>query len=388
MVQQQTKQTEKSSQIEVWDFVGRRSETDDTLSTLSDDSQAALRQYSLERTIGYGVDYADAVELRARVLNGTDWQAAATAIAQSCLVRAVNAVVPTQIAYMRRASALLRMSQVMMINDTAERRDIFAQAADLYFQASVLDNSCERVLLDTPCGPVAGWVFPAKGTAVGSSIVIGGTEGWAMDFDCLGLELAERGVNSLMLDAPGQGETRFAHHHYLSSNWREAFRCATDYLEHYAPELPIGFIGNSMGGSLAMAYTADDIRIRACCNNGGPFAPSLAPQNLPYFVKIMAFCGVKVADEATEILKTITPMGMGVNINYPLLLVHGAEDHLVSNEIAKTLYDGVPTQDKRMVVFSDGDHCIYRRRQDRDILIADWLLSRLTTGNQQGGETA
>jgi hypothetical protein len=92
-------------------FVGKQPEDDETIGRLSEVSQAALRQFSLERTMAYGVDYSDAIELRARVLVGEDWQAAATELAELCLAAADPASRPTRITYLRRASALLRMSQ-------------------------------------------------------------------------------------------------------------------------------------------------------------------------------------------------------------------------------------------------------------------------------------
>tara|TARA_R110001583_G_scaffold195257_4_gene371276 strand:- start:90275 stop:91381 length:1107 start_codon:yes stop_codon:yes gene_type:complete len=361
----------------MFDFTARQTEAPDRVASLSPDAQAALAVYPLERTMGYGVNYSDAVELRARVLQGESWQSAAETMAEICQARAATAGTVTQVAYLRRASALVRMAQAMMMEDTDERRTIFARAADLYAQAAELAGDCERVLINTTDKPLAGWMFPAVNEPVAAVIVIGGTEGWAMDFDCLGHALATRGIHALMLDAPGQGETRFTHGHTLSADWRSAFSSAVDYLEDRAKGLPLGIIGNSMGGSLAMAYAAGDPRIRACCNNGGPFAPWMAPTESPYFAKIMAFCGVETAAEATEVLKSVTPMEAGINADYPLLFLHGAEDHLISNPVAQMLYDGTPTEDIRMVTFSDGDHCLYRHRDDRDFLIADWTRARL-----------
>lgn len=383
MTTPQHKESEKpQTPVETREFVGRCAESDAALSALSVDSQAAMRQFSLERNTGYGIDYPDAIELRARVMKGEAWQSAATAIAKICLSRAENAPKiagsPTQIAFLRRASALLRMSQAMMLSDTDERREIFTRAANLYARASVLARDCERVSIEADGKSLVGWLFPAKGTAVASVIVIGGVEGWAMDFDSMGHALAARGVNALLLDGPGQGETRFVHNHYLSINWRGAYRHALDYLESRSPELPMGFVGNSMGGSFAMAVAVDDVRIRACCNNGGPFAPWLAPQGTTFFAKMIAFCGVETTDEAVDIWKSVTPLTKGPNAGYPLLIVQGAEDPLVSNQIAKLLYNDAPTEDKRMVVFSDGDHCIYRHKQDRDVLVSDWMRSRLS----------
>lgn len=234
---------EDLSLIVTRDFVGRREETDDVTSALSVESQAGLRQFSLERTLGYGVDHADAVELRGRVLDGQDWRSAATALADACLGHAQGAPEvagrPTRIAYLRRASALLRMSQMMMLSDTPERRAVFAKAAELYGQAAELLGDREHVSIQTDQGVLAGWLIPADDDAVASAVVIGGIEGWAMDVDGLGEALAAWGVDALMLDGPGQGESRFQHHHYLSTQWRDAYRRAIDFLEERAPGRPI-----------------------------------------------------------------------------------------------------------------------------------------------------
>ncbi|MEV5411994.1 alpha/beta fold hydrolase [Thermopolyspora sp. NPDC052614] len=369
--------------VVVREFAGRRAETDDAIAALPVESAAALRQFSLERLMGYGVDYADAVELRARVLDGRDWRSVATELAEACLRRvggaAEVAATPTRVAYLRRASALLRMSQVMMLADTDDRRAIFARAAELFGQAAELSGDHERVTLETGRGPVAGWLVPAHGAAVASAVVVGGVEGWAMDFVCIGEALAARGVDALMLDAPGQGETRLVHGHYLSRSWAEAYRRAVDFLAERSPGLPIGIVGNSMGGGFAMAVAARDTRIRACVDNGGIPAPWLVPPSVgTFFTKMTAVCGTEDADLAHDAWKTVTPLDGGPNAGYPLLVVHGGRDPLVSSDTARAMLEGAPTDDKRMVVFSDGDHCVYNHRADRDVLIADWMRARLS----------
>ena len=363
-------------------FVGRRAETEEALSRLSEESQAGLRQYSLERMLGYGVDYADAIELRGRVLEGHDWRQAATELAETALNFADNALgaggAPTRIACLRRASALLRISQTLMVTDSPERSAIFARAADLYGRAAELTRDRQPVLIDTDSGKLAGWLVPAAADAVASTILIGGVEGWAMDFDSMSDALAARGVETLALDGPGQGETRMIHRHFLSTDWPAAYRGAIDFFEKRAPGRPIGFIGNSMGGSFAMAVAAADQRIRACCNNGGPFAPGLVPPQGTFFAKMMTMCNASAPEQATEIWSSVVATQAGPNAGYPLLMVQGGEDPLVSNELSDFLFANAPTEDKQMVVFSDGDHCIYRHKQDRDILISDWMRARLS----------
>ncbi|KUN75211.1 alpha/beta hydrolase [Streptomyces griseoruber] len=382
MSTQQEVAEDRPAPVVTLDFVGSRTETEDVTSKLSVESQAALRQFSLERMTGYGVDYADAVEVRARVVEGQDWRSAATELAEVCLRRVESATevagTPTRIGYLRRASALLRMSQMMMLCDTAERRQIFARAAELYAQAAALSADRVRVTVKTDHSPLAGWLIPARGTAVASALVIGGVEGWGMDFDSIGEALAARGVDALMLDGPGQGETRLTHNHYLTDHWRDAYGRAVDFLAERSPGRPIGFIGNSMGGSVAMAVAAQDTRIRACVDNGGIHAPWHVPPTMgTFFSKMVAACGTEDPDRAMNVWKTVTPLADGPNAGYPLLVVQGGKDPMVSNDLAQILLRGAPTDDKRMVVFSDGNHCVYNHKHDRDALVADWVRARL-----------
>src|SRR5258708_29396275 len=128
---------------------------------------AALQQFSLERLTAYGLHYADAVELRGRVTAGEAWQAVATDLAADCLAPPEAAVAPaspaTEANRLYRASALLRMSQVMMLSDDDQRRSIFARAADLYRRAAAPTGDPEPVLVEAGQGPIAGRRVPTPG---------------------------------------------------------------------------------------------------------------------------------------------------------------------------------------------------------------------------------
>ena len=173
---------------------------------LSEESQAALRQLSLERLIAYGVHHADAMVLRGRVQAGEPWQEVTTSLAANLtaplMLGAETAA--SRISRRFRASALLRMSQMMMFDDNEERRSIFAEAARLFTEASELAGDRQRMIIDCRGSPLVGWLYPAT-NAVGQAIVIGGIEGWAMDFAEMGAQFARRGVTTLLLDGPGQG---------------------------------------------------------------------------------------------------------------------------------------------------------------------------------------
>lgn len=366
----------------VWTYAARAVPEDARAERLSTESQAALRQFSVNRLVGYGVDISDAAELHERVLEGEIWQSAATCLAERSVARArISGVAPpTVIDSLRRASALLRMSQVMMRSDTAQRRRIYADAGELYNEAAELAGDICRITLDTGTGALDAWLISPPRPPAASAIVIGGIEGYAMDFESTGYALAEREVETVLLDAPGQGGTRFQYRNYLRVNWKQAFTAAVDFLDARAPGRPIAIIGNSMGGSIAMAVASEDTRISACCDNGGiPVPAMVSPDVGTLFAKMIAFCGSRDANEALGIWSTVAPLQPGANTDYALLVVHGGADPIVSAEMVETMFDHAPTMDKRMLTFSDGDHCIYNHKSDRDTLIAEWVRARLTS---------
>lgn len=361
-------------------FLGKRVEDAATVDRLTPESQAGLRQFSLERMTGYGIDYADAIELRARVIDGQEWQLAASALAQEAISQVRHGTsLLTAAALHRRASALLRMSQALMTEDTDARRDIVQRASD-QFALATAGTTTRQILIEGGGAPLAGWFIEANaGEAVGSAIVIGGIEGWAMDFECMGYAMAARGVSTLMLDGPGQGESRILHRHFLTFEWLEAFRRAVTFVSDAVPGRPVGIVGNSMGGSIALAVANNDERIVACCNNGGVIKPSYGRMaGATFFAKMMAFCGTRDEDGAAAVWDRILPVEAGVNSDYALLVVQGGRDPLVSVEHGKLLMDQAPVERKRMEIFSDGDHCIYNHRSDRDMLVADWMRDQLT----------
>ena len=367
-------------------FVGKTEETEAAVSGLTPDAQAGLRQYSLERMVGYGLDYADAVELRARIVAGEAWQDAAIALAEDALAVAEGGLSPASPATRReayqRASALLRMSQALMLSDNDRRREIVRRAVDCYAKAVELGLPREHVRIDTPEGTLSGWFVGASGgEAVGAVVMIGGVEGWAMDFDIMGDAMAARGIAALLLDGPGQGESRILNQHYLTPDWMESFRKAIDWCETRLPGKPIGLVGNSMGGGMAIAMANQDARIAACINNGGVVKPSMARMAGPtFFSKMIAFTGLEgdsLEERAAEIWDQIQPLKPGPNADYPLLVLQGGRDPLVADDHGKMFMAMTPTSNKAMEYFSDGIHCIYNHLSDRDIVMGDWMRARL-----------
>jgi alpha-beta hydrolase superfamily lysophospholipase len=81
---------------------------------------------------------------------------------------------------------------------------------------------------------------------------------------------------------------------------------------------------------------------------------------------------------SASIWRTINPVDPAAPIHCPLLVVQGGLDPLVSNEDAQQVFDWAASADKEMVIFSDGDHCVYNHADDKHNLIGDWVAARLS----------
>ncbi|MDQ0137759.1 pimeloyl-ACP methyl ester carboxylesterase [Neorhizobium galegae] len=348
----------------------------------SAESQAALRQMSIERLMAYGVHHADVVELRGRVWAGESWQDVADELAATCLDPPESHISietgVTRANRLFRASALVRMSQMMMVENSEERSAIFARAGELYAEAGRLTGDLDRIDFDTPYGTLRGWLCRCRGREpVGRAIVIGGIEGWSMDFGAMGQALAIRGVETVTLDGPGQGESRLVHKHYLKFGWEKSYFSVLDEMESWEPKLPIAFVGNSMGGAVGMHLARLDGRIAAICDNGGTPNPGRDRGNTTFAHKMKAHTGAETLEAAAEVWKSVRPVDLEQPLTCPLLVVHGGLDPLISAEDALAMFNSAVSKDRHIVTFSDGDHCVYNHSDDKHALICDWVISRL-----------
>ena len=55
----------------------------------------------------------------------------------------------------------------------------------------------------------------------------------------------------------------------------------------------------------------------------------------------------------------------------------GIEDRIFLLENAQSIHDGARSRIKRMVVWEDGDHCIYNHSHEKHCIVADWFKEQL-----------
>jgi len=348
------------------------------LEQLPAESQAALRQFSPERLVAYGLAREDADELLARVAQGDEWRAAALALCDRLQAPGADRAPASASAVLLRMSALVRASQLMLLEDTAERRRLFARAVELYAAAgAIAGDRVPLVLRGAEGKTLAGWRFAAA-RPVAVAVVWGGIEGWAMDFSATGEALAARGIDAYLIDGPGQGETRLTHGLYFGPEWQLHWRAVVDQVVAATRGLPLVMVGNSMSGCMAMNYAPHDPRIHAVCSNGGPLRPPPLMGDLPSKLrKFVVFCGEAEAGAVWGALDSAREMARSPQ---PLLILHGGTDPLVTEAEVLEIAARAGGEDVRVVIYSDGDHCLYNRPADKHDLIAEWIraLARRT----------
>jgi esterase/lipase len=82
-------------------------------------------------------------------------------------------------------------------------------------------------------------------------------------------------------------------------------------------------------------------------------------------------------ERAADILLRMDISGEAENIRAPLLQLHGAPDQVFLLENARRLHDLAGSTDKRLLIWEDGDHCIYNHSEEKHIVVADWFASQL-----------
>ncbi|MBV8786115.1 MAG: prolyl oligopeptidase family serine peptidase, partial [Mycobacterium sp.] len=212
-------------------------------------------------------------------------------------------------------------------------------------------------------------------------IILGGFDGWREEYQPGAHALLARGMACLLLDGPGQGETRLFGGLYMDpASPTAAYSVALDVLlDDPRVSNVVGIWGNSLGGYLAATAISAEPRFAACCINGGTVRPAELPERHPRFItKVQAMYGLSDPVQALRALENATIDAAGLTrIHCPLLVLHGTPDRVFLVENAHALYTGAASRDKTWKEWPDGDHCLYNHTAEKHALVGDWFADRL-----------
>ena len=355
-------------------------------------AEAHKRAMPLQRLTGNGMDYADVMALYAAVDAGQPWDEAAEQLGDQNSVRANDALraghLLTARSWFLAASCCYRLGQVVL-SDGERKRAVFTKMVDAYGQAGDLFNPAfEHTHIEFRSGTLSGWLaMPTGGSSESAPeagwpvvIIMGGFDGWREEYHVGATYLRERGIATLLLDGPGQGESRLFGGLVLDHEFTAAFSAVVDHLLA-DPRLSdqVGIWGNSMGGYLAAAVAAADPRIGTCCVNGGTVRPAEILDRFKRFTsKVQPLLGIDDPGKATAELDTymLTETDLA-QLTCPLLVLHGTPDQVFLIENARALFDGAAASDKTFLEWADGDHCIYNHSHEKHTLVSDWFADHV-----------
>lgn len=197
-----------------------------------------------------------------------------------------------------------------------------------------------------------------------------------------------RGMHTLTIDGPGQGESNVRETWVTLDNYERAGSAVIDWLSQ-RPEVDpdrIGLYGWSMGSYWGPRIAAYDSRLKACVGAMGVYLDKDIIFNQarpPYKDNYMYMSNIHDEDEFDEMARQMTLAPIADRIKCPTLLVMGEFDELCPLEEAEELFDML-TCPKELWIFENQNHTLGDRLADMYSLVADWLKRQLTVGPEPG----
>jgi len=190
----------------------------------------------------------------------------------------------------------------------------------------------------------------------------------------------ERGMATLRLDGPGQGESYMRKIRATENNYAEAGKSAVDCLLTRDDIDParIALYGVSMGSYWGFLTAAAESRFKAVALSGTCLEPgmdSIFNTASPTFkLNYMYMTGCEDEDAFDTFARKLDVRGLEGNLSAPFLLVAGEDDELCPIEWTHTIFAKVPAP-KKLVIYEGERHSI-RNPHYRDT-VADWIKDRL-----------
>lgn len=205
-----------------------------------------------------------------------------------------------------------------------------------------------------------------------------------IQFICGVKDMVRRGMNCLILDGPGTGESVRFRKLYLRHNYELAGSAAFDYLETRKDvnTKKVGVLGISLGGFYASRVASFDHRYKACVAWGAnwEYQKTWKIRGVPAH-SYMEIMNVKTEEEMQTEFEKFSLKGVVDKMKCSFLLTHGANDNMVPMREALAHFRAVGSRDKTFRVFSKkeggAEHCQLDNMTLGTSYIFDWLQTKL-----------
>jgi 2,6-dihydroxypseudooxynicotine hydrolase len=195
-------------------------------------------------------------------------------------------------------------------------------------------------------------------------------------------EFLRRGLATLAIDGPGQGEMEFERP--MRSDYEVVARAAIDALSQRddLDAQRVGALGVSLGGYYAPRAAAFEPRVRAVIALAGPYAVPDAFDQMPGLTQeaFIHRSGSASRAEALERLRSFTLEGVLQRVTAPTLVIMGRLDRVIppadAERVAREL--GGPVD---LWMFDDGNHVCNNIPYKHRPQMADWMRRQLLAAN-------
>lgn len=351
-------------------------------------TQAAIANWA-PRFTSQGVDYPDFARVTAEVERWDEWLDAWCANGDRHAELARDAEgrgkrLTAGEAWVRAALSYHFAKFVWMV-DAGKHRDAADRAVDALRRAhALLDPTAERVSVPYGDGEMVanlrrphGAGAPARPPLV---MLLPGLDSTKEEFFQWENVFLARGMATLSLDGPGQGETGY--HSVIEPHYEVAPAAMLDHLEGRSDlDLGrVGVVGVSLGGYYAPRTAAFEPRVRAACAIGGPYSFGERYDDLPSITRetFAHHSGAADEDDARARADRITLEGVLERIHQPLLVIFGKRDRLFPPDHAERVATGAPNA--RLVMYEEGNHVCNNIPYKYRPLAGDWMAERLADG--------
>jgi dipeptidyl aminopeptidase/acylaminoacyl peptidase len=198
-------------------------------------------------------------------------------------------------------------------------------------------------------------------------------------------EMTARGASVLLCNGPGQGNSIRVKGIPTIPDYERVFTAYVDYLETRSDidTNRIGLVGGSMAGYYAPRAVCFEKRIKACVVWGALYdvLGDLYDPYPPLHEQLQWISGTNSDEEARAKFKDFTLAGKLHQVECPMLVTHGARDHMVPAASAQRLFDELKVKDKELRLYDDivggSGHCSVDNWTQVVAYQIDWLLDRI-----------
>lgn len=278
-----------------------------------------------------------------------------------------------------RAGLCWHFGKFVFMEDLEQLRHASDRAAADYGRGAwALEPPAERVLI-----PYDGIELPAllrKPAGVDRApvvLMIPGLDSVKEELQSTADYFLRRGMATLAIDGPGQGETEFVRN--IEPAYEKPAGAAIDWLEK-RPDVDasrLGLYGVSLGGYYAVRVAAHEPRLRATIELAGTYSLVDNWDNRSSLSRgaYRKRSGARDDAEAKERSRAIAMAGLGKLIKAPILVMHGKKDPIAPFQGAEKLAAETPSAETAF--FEDGNHGMTNRVFESRSLMSDWMAARL-----------